>query len=165
MGIRARHLRGRVIRPALLFVGLHSDAAEELLLGTACQESHCGEYLEQLGGGPAIGVWQMEPATHDDIWRNFLRYRPGLGSLVAMLACARHQGSGDVRVRAEALSGCLEYAAVMARIQYLRDPAPLPAAGDIPAQAAMWKRVYNTARGKGEIAEYLGNWDRFVRKV
>lgn len=164
MGIRARHLRERVIRPALIFVGLHSEAAEELLLGTACQESHCGDALAQIGGGPALGVWQMEPATHDDIWRNFLRHRPHLAALVFLLVPKRYQKPGGVRAEAAALVGSLEYAAVMARVKYLRDPAALPAAGDIPAQAAMWKRVYNTAGGRGEIAEYLSNWDRHVRK-
>jgi hypothetical protein len=30
-------------------------------------ESNCGQYIAQTKG-PALGVIQMEPATHDDVW-------------------------------------------------------------------------------------------------
>ncbi|KAF0118141.1 MAG: hypothetical protein FD149_866 [Rhodospirillaceae bacterium] len=74
------HFVTTVIRPTLLHLGLHSPAAEALLLGTAIQESRLGTYLRQTGGGPALGVYQMEPATHEDIWTNFLAYRPDLAA-------------------------------------------------------------------------------------
>lgn len=43
---------------------LCSDAAVNLLLGTAAQESEFGKYIRQIRG-PALGVFQMEPATFD----------------------------------------------------------------------------------------------------
>ena len=43
------HLTKYVIRPVLKIWGLHSENAERLVLGTACQESHCGLWLKQLG--------------------------------------------------------------------------------------------------------------------
>ena len=61
--------RANIIRPVLLVIGGESRAAENLILGTALQESNL-RYLRQLGDGPARGVYQMEPATHDDIWDN-----------------------------------------------------------------------------------------------
>ena len=67
-----------IIRPALKIIGLDFRAAEELLLGTALQESRL-TYLHQLGGGPALGLFQMEPGTHDDIWTNYLWNRPEFG--------------------------------------------------------------------------------------
>lgn len=39
----------------------------ELLIATAKHESLGGRYLEQGGGGPARGAWQVEPATARDI--------------------------------------------------------------------------------------------------
>ena len=33
-------------------------------------ESKRGHYLKQLGKGPALGLVQMEPVTHDDTWNN-----------------------------------------------------------------------------------------------
>lgn len=47
-------------------MGLHSMAAEQLLLGTAIQESHL-KYRRQIGG-PALGYFQVGTNTQDDIW-------------------------------------------------------------------------------------------------
>ena len=60
-----------VIRPALTKINLWSRSAEELVLGTAIVESGL-TYLKQRGEGPALGLWQIEPATHEDLYTNFL---------------------------------------------------------------------------------------------
>ena len=72
-----------VVEPGLSAIGLDSQAARELLLGTALQET--GLRNIQQVGGPALGYFQMEPATHDDIWENFLAYRPDLAARVKAL--------------------------------------------------------------------------------
>ena len=61
-----RQFAERVIRPALVKLRLQSPAAEALLLGTAVVESGLSA-LVQAGGGPALGLYQIEPATHADI--------------------------------------------------------------------------------------------------
>ena len=71
MAISADHLRQLVIRPACEAIGLYSLPGDELLLGTACQESKCGTFLKHLGARHL----QMEPRTHDDLWANFISYR------------------------------------------------------------------------------------------
>ena len=76
--IHPGHLLFQVINPVLRSMDAWSIAAENLILGTAVQESECGYYLHQLGDGPALGIYQMEPATHDDCWNNFLKYRHDL---------------------------------------------------------------------------------------
>lgn len=139
-----------VIRPALEAIDLYSDAAEQLLLGTALQESRL-TYLKQLGTGPALGLFQMEPATHNDIWTNYLRYKPELAQKVAQLAHF---------VSAESMATDLLYAAAMCRIHYLRVPAALPAFGDIYGQATYWKDYYNTFLGAGNPKEYMEAWAR-----
>lgn len=141
-----------VIVPALQSIGFDSPPARELLLGTALQESRL-RYLKQLGKGPAMGVFQMEPATHDDIWTNYLSYKPDLASKVAMLAHRRFANS---------MATDLLYAAAMCRIHYLRVPEALPAAGDTPGQAAYWKEYYNTYLGAGTEDEYLENWEAYA---
>lgn len=80
--IQPDHLLQDVIRPALAVIGLQSVAAEQLLLGTAAAESRLGTYLHQQGNGPALSPWQIEPATHEDVWRNVLAFKPGLRGLV-----------------------------------------------------------------------------------
>lgn len=142
-----------IIRPALEAINLYSDAAVELLLGTAIQESRL-TYLVQLGGGPALGLFQMEPATHEDIWENYLDYKDTLFDKVYALA-------GRQPVDPHDMIWNLHYAAAMCRIHYYRDKEPLPEAGDISRQAAYYKRVYNTAAGAGTEVEYLKNWHKY----
>jgi hypothetical protein len=151
-GIDPTHLRVKVIRPALDALSLGGDAAEELLLGTALQESGAGRFLIQNGGGPALGIWQIEPNTHDDIWDNFLKFRPDLAALV------RSMTAPGLPLLSQ-LSGNLFYAATMARLIYFRAPFPLPAAGEIAAQAAFYKARYNSANGAATEAEYIAHWN------
>lgn len=151
MGINPGQLRHLVISPALVSIGLGGQAAEELLLGTALQESECGTYLHQLGQGPAIGIFQMEPRTHDDLWTTFLSRRADLSARVSSLLMPGQS-------RLDQLAGNLLYAAAMARLLYYRCPEPLPFPGDIPAQAAFYKRWYNTAQGAASVESYLQRW-------
>jgi len=137
MSIHPGHLREYVIRPVLRSLDLYSEAAEELLMLTAATESLCGRFLHQVGG-PALGIFQMEPRTHNDIHTNYLAYRPGLARLVAEYGSAANH-----------LAGSLNYATAMARIHYLRVPVPLPSPIDIDGLADYWKLFYNTHAGAG----------------
>ena len=150
-GISPADLRLYVIRPALLTISLGGDAAEEQMLGTALQESGGGKRLVQLGGGPGLSPWQIEEATHDDLRRNYLAYRRTLFDAVNSLKAPGLEGAAQ-------LPGNLLYACAMARLVYARHPDPLPAAGDLEAQAELYKRVYNTAGGAATAAEYVANY-------
>lgn len=149
--IDVKQFRDIIVVPALKEIGLHSDAAVELVLGTAIQESRL-QYLKQLGNGPALGVFQMEPATHNDIWQNYLKYKADLAVKVGRLAHT---------IAPHALATDLLYAAAMCRVHYLRVPAALPPQGDYEAQAAYWKEFYNTHLGAGTEEEYLENWQSY----
>lgn len=144
-----------VIRPALKAIGHDSPAAEQLLLGTAIQESHL-KYRRQLGGGPGRGLFQMEPATHNDIWKNYLAYKKDLADKVSGLL------SSSKADRLAELENNDKYAAAMARVHYLRQPAKLPEENDIQGMAAYWKKYYNTPAGKGKESQFIENWKRFV---
>ena len=73
----ASQIRSLVIRPALEKLNLWSLSAEELVLGTAIVESGL-TYLRQHNDGPALGLWQVEPSTQNDLYVNFLNFRPEL---------------------------------------------------------------------------------------
>lgn len=158
---RARRLLLLVIRPTLATLKLNGLAAEQLVLGTAIQESQL-RWRRQLGGGPALGLWQCEPATHQDIWDNYLRYKRSLALRIWSLAPDPEPLRWDVPPRALRLVMDDAYACALCRIHYLRVPAPLPGADDLEAQAAYWKRWYNTPAGKGQPEEYREKWGRFV---
>lgn len=158
MGINAAQLREYVIRPALEEIGLYSMAAEELVLGTAAHESHCGTYLHQVRG-PALGIFQMEPATYRDIWNNWLS---GQGELADDL---RRMVGAPVREAAphpDTMIWHLRFAAAMCRVFYRRIKAPLPGPGDLAGQAAYWKKYYNTHLGKGTTDQYASAWRNLV---
>jgi hypothetical protein len=144
-----------VIRPVLVDMGYWSQASENLLMGTAATESALGTYLFQVEG-PALGIFQMEPATHDDIHGHFLAYRPELRAKVL-----NWSASGGA---ASELAWNLAYAAAMCRCHYLRDPVPLPQADDVAGMAATWKRHYNTHKGRGDEADYIAAYRTRVQR-
>jgi len=136
---------------------LHSVAAVELLVGTALKESGGLRWRRQLNHGPARGLFQMEGATYDDIWRNYLAFRPVLAEAIRS---AFTPAGGELTF--EQITDDDAYAAVMARLKYLRVPAPLPPAGDVQAQAKYWKDHYNTKLGKGTVASYVETWTTYT---
>ena len=142
--------RGRIVRPVLaklVTVIPATPAAEALVIGTALAESGLRRLVQQ-GGGPALGLYQMEPATHDDIWRSYLAFRPPLRRLVADIG-------GRATRRTDDLVWNLAYATAMARIHYWRAAPPLPGASDLGRQARYWKRFYNTEAGRGTPEHYV----------
>lgn len=136
---------------------LASQAAVELLMGTAAKESGFGTYLEQVVG-PAKGFWQMEPAT--------AKWIEGLGMKSPLppdlLKWAR--SFRDDETVEWALEYRIDYQIAMCRLRYWVVPAELPAFGDTAAQAAYWKKWYNTPLGAGTEAEYMAEYKRFVAK-
>jgi len=153
--INSEQFRKHVVRPALKMLSPHirySPAAENLMMGTAAQESRL-EYLHQLGNGPAVGFFQMEPATHDDIWEHYLKYKSDTASALMNIA-------GTVgNPKADLMHGNLYYAAAMCRVHYYRQPASIPNADDVTGMAAYWKQYYNTPLGKGTESEFIHNYE------
>lgn len=150
--INASQLKELVIKPALHELVMYSDNAVELLLFTCAVESLGGTYLKQLKG-PAVGIYQMEPATHNDIWQNYINHR---GSLIMIMASA----FDCTRMPSEdRLIYDLRYATAMARLHYARVPEPLPDLNDIQSIWVYYKTHYNTIQGSAtkdkSIAKYL----------
>lgn len=131
-------------------------------MGTIAQESHLGTYIKQLGKGPALGLVQMEPATHDDIWINFLAYKKPISALLWTLSLDNGMFTSSKIPDSAQLMGNMYYAIAMCRIHYFRKSDPLPAAGDIAGYAAYWKKHYNTTQGKGTEAEFIANYKKYV---
>jgi hypothetical protein len=108
-GAPLRTIAAEIIRPALHAPGIWSQSLECLVLGTGAQESHY-QYVQQIGGGPALGWWQCEPATHDDIWANYLRYRAPLAQALNRLRNGETSALALMRypLYAAALCGALQ---------------------------------------------------------
>jgi hypothetical protein len=156
VSIDVRQVRGHIIRPVLGFLAEsnllpQSLAAEQLVVGTFLTES-AGVAIVQYGSGPARGPCQMEPFTHDDIWKNWLSHpaRKPLADKLHELETLAHITRG-----ADEMIGNWFYAFAMCRVFYRRLAAPLPAAGDALALASYWKKWYNSLLGKGSVDKAL----------
>lgn len=135
-------------------IGLYSKDAVNLLLGTCAQESAFGTYIRQLNNGPALGIFQMEPATYDDIVNNYLRYRYDLiNEIETTCQC-------DLENNSEALEWNMKLAICMARIHYLRFKEGIP--NTIEGYAKYWKENYNTEKGAGTEEEFIRNYKEYV---
>ena len=153
-GLNIEQFRLRVIRPTLGRLDLWSASAENLLLGTALAESGLF-WLRQHPEGPARGVYQIEPATHDDIWKNFLRFREILRQLVE-----GELAPGPSRLNQ--LETNLADATTIARLVYRRQRSNLPPPGDADAMARYWKAHYNTPAGAGDPAAFADLFRQYV---
>lgn len=162
MPINTKQLIELIIQPTLKDLNLYSLAAEQLLAGTCAQESGMGTYLAQIPGGIAKGAWQMENETFFDLWENFINFK---GNLWVRIAIASGMGDNfplpDLDGKPGMMIHNLKYACAMARMHYLRVKEPLPAANDIPALAAYWKKYYNTSKGAGTEEQFIANWNKY----
>lgn len=155
--MKADELRLGIVRPTLTTIKLWSPAAEELLMGTAAQETHCGELGRRQKGGPALGLWQMEPSTAKLVLSWARRWRPSVAIALFDLA-GTHDPLPELLVSND------RYACAMARVLYLSIPTPIPLAQDLHAQAVYYVVNYNNG-GKATVEEYLQNYQRWVLGV
>lgn len=156
--MRAQILVDNFIKPALAHLAgvkpsLDSPNARQMLLAIAAQESSCGKYFAQLGG-PAQGPWQIEPRTHDDLFTNFLDYRPDLRDALEELL-------PTIPVDNVLVSSPL-YCCGVARMLMYREPWHVPALNDRDGMWALYKEDYNTRLGKATKAEWDHNWAKYV---
>ena len=147
----------KVIEPVLCSLpGIPaSQAAAQLLLGTAIKESGNLKHRKQIGG-PALSFFQVEPESHQDIWDNYLKFRPQLKAFVISLMTKPNAN------KLQELENNESYAAAMARIKYQRCPEKLPSFNDLDAIARYWKKYYNTPLGKGTVKGFLEIWNKSV---
>ena len=159
--IYAKDLRYEVIQPTLddmsgLWPGAATPAAVNLLLGTAMHEStwHNATRLRQVGAGPALGIYQIEPATDNDTYATYLN-TPGRSAKRIFV------DGYSVGNQTRDLTGNLLYQTVIARLKYWRCSFTWPTdPDDTEALAWIWKLHYNTKLGKGEAADWLHSYER-----
>jgi hypothetical protein len=152
--------REHVVIPTLKYLDSeipYSEEAVDLLMMTCAHESTGGTYLRQKGMTDvrgAFGVYQMELATHEDIWDNFIENRDSLSDIVKEITSDYLKPSMD-------LISNLAYATAMARVHYWRVPEALPSKDDIrywPKLGIYAKKYYNTHLGKATSSKYVTDY-------
>lgn len=163
--MNVNQFRAEIVAPTLRALDMHSEAAVRLMVGTALVESGL-DYLRQIGGGPALGVFQIEPATARDVLFRYLAMREELRRRVMDWLCydplslTHTLPSGGETQLERRLKGDLHLGCVVARLKYWMDPRPLPDASDIPNLGGVWKDVYNTKAGAGTVGKFVSAYHR-----
>ncbi len=131
---------------------MYSGDAVAFIMLIAAKESGLGRYMRQLKGGPARGLLQMEPFTHNSVWDTFLYRYPRLINYI--------QRQVTPWFEADEMDGNAEYAIVMGRAYIRSWPDAIPHAGDIQGMAELWKRKWNTPGGLGTVEEAIAAYKR-----
>jgi hypothetical protein len=155
-GIDERQFKYRIVIPSLIVLNLVEPNRISLVCGTCMHESHL-TYVVQLPNGPALGFGQMEPATHNDLWANFLAFQHELRARVASLLPSSVKFPPD----AQNLVGNVSYAVAMVAVHYRRVREPLPL-NQPNLLAEYWKKHYNTTSGKGTVEQALPHFTAAV---
>jgi len=150
MIFRADDLRHLVIRDTLKYLGDWSEAAENLLVGTAIHESGLGFCLKD---NRRLGIYHISPSGHRAVWDHYLVHHPELASLVRGLA-GQHAFLTDPH--GELLSN-LKYATAIAWCIYRKAEEPLPEADDIAGLGRFWHRHFH-ARPSGYPGDFVRNY-------
>jgi len=145
MGIYATDLRTLVIRPTLEQLDQWSPAAENLLMGTAAQESQLGF---RLHSNHLKGIYRISESTHQQVWDEFLIRDPETASRLRGLASQQQ----FLKAPHNELAINLSYATGVAWMIYLRHGFSLPDSDNIPALANCWLDYYASRDGKNNRA-------------
>jgi hypothetical protein len=137
----------KIIRKSLEHINLDSEDARDLIYKTGKAESGY-KTLQQYGGGPALGFFQMEPNTAMDIWDNYVMFRPKYRDKLFSL------GFDDGTLEFCLLSN-IGLQAVFCRLHYRRVPSALPKKDHLESQAKYWKQHYNSHLGKGTVKHFM----------
>ncbi len=123
-----QQLHDCIIKPTLEYMDGNYNTIEArfLLLCTAAIESDCGYHIKQVNG-PALGIWQMEPVTYDDIWDNCDALNlGGLSFKVVKLGLRKNRAENLESHPYDDLFSSPMYACAMSRLKYSMTPEPLP---------------------------------------
>ncbi len=152
-----KQLRDFIIIPALQNTLFYSEASVNLVLLTAGCESNFGEYVRQING-PAMGIYQIEPPTYNDVMK-YLDRRSGLLSII-LKQCFYHE---DPPI--DSLMYDLRYSTLLARAYYYRFEESLPDKDDWEGLATYWKKYYNTELGRGSVEGAIHISERIKRAL
>lgn len=129
----------------LLEWGLYSENCVELMLMIVAHESVGGKHRRQIGGGPALSLYQIEPPTHDSIWDN----SDSIKARAAKFGIKRDLSQLELNDK---------YATFVARHYLAMDKNPLPKTTE--AMAVYCKSYWNRT-GKATPEKYLADYNRW----
>lgn len=147
--------REDILAPTLNALQFRDPAFLELLVFTCAAESAGGTYVKQIKG-PALGIFQLEPATFTDCWVNYVVRKPDIINLLS-LNLAVHRMPQPVEMITD-----LKLAVAMAALLYKQRKAA-PKDIEIDTLWNLYKELWNTPKGKAEKEPCLKAYKRFIK--
>lgn len=144
-------LREQIIGPTLKYLGINSSVAEELLLGTAALESKLNPLCQDDDG---LGIYQITPEQHRQIWDQYLAFKPDLASKVRGLA-SQHRFLQDPD---KELSWNLSYATAIAWLIYQREEIVLPKNSDVHHLGQLWLKCFGKKQNHRKDERHFNGW-------
>ena len=138
-----------IVEYALYKVDAYSDDALVLVVRTGMAESGYRALKGYGKGNPAIGFFQIEPGTMNDMIDNYIKYRSHYKVHLISL------GMNFEKDTIMSVMSNIAVQAALCRIHYRRDKHSIPSWDDLEGQAKYWKRVYNTNLGRGTTEHFI----------
>lgn len=138
-----------IVEYALYRIDAYSDDALALVVRTGMAESGYRALKGHGEGNPAIGFFQIEPATMNDMIDNYIKYRSHYKKNLISL------GMNFEKDTIMSVMSNIGVQAALCRIHYRRDKHSIPSWDDLEGQAKYWKRVYNTSLGRGTTKHFI----------
>lgn len=133
-----------IVRPVLDHLDMGGIWAERLIVGTALAETQL-RHFKQIRG-PALGFYQIEPNTFQDIYYRYLNTRKDIKKKVDLLLAPKPEPLQQLVTN-------LAFATAVARIKYWMSPEVI---GDtLPELALTYKNIYNSDKGKGSTEKFI----------
>jgi len=149
--MKKSQLVNMIIRPTLKEIphGFTEEAQLAITMIIA-HESQRGEYIHQVGGGPALGMIQMEPTTYRSTWK----YGASIwDNALALGIINNKQFRNMTPPPVERLLYDLRFNVFMARQRLFMKSAALPTGGTTDMSAYL-KRHWNSVGGAADNMSY-----------
>lgn len=152
MSIAVKELRELIIKPCLQLLNEDSETVENLLLGTAAQESLLGQhcFCQKTNG---LGIYRITAEKHRELWDKYLVQFPDLASLQRGLASQQQFLKNP---HAELITN-LSYSTGMAWMIYRRAGIDTGKPLEFPALATLWVNHFDNGTGAAR------NTDDFIQ--
>ena len=145
MSMNKKQIKGLVIDVLKEIPRGYSEKAVTAIMMIIAHESKGGHYIEQVSG-PALGITQIEPTTHDDIWLN--------GDSISANASIMGITQNVNRLKYD-----LRYAIFMTRQRLFMDSNPLPSD---PIELSVYlKSFWNSESGSANEMSYYNDFNEW----
>jgi len=165
MGIYAEDLREFIIRPTLILLDDWSEGVENLLVGTAAQESQLG-YRMQASNETGLGIYRISAHTHLEVWDNYLVTDPESASRVRGLASQQQ----FLKSPHNELISNLSYSTAIAWMIYKRHEVNIADCFSSTELAKLWAAYYchrdvqshQIEFTSSHIEQFIDSYEKFV---